>query len=529
MKHLTRFFSLSMLLLFVALKASAQSSPMIITSPTQLDYSTTIGLPVEKVVNAKVAGLPSLALLSSFKAIVQGQNADQFSVEMPSLSLVNILEALLGQGINIKVTYNPTFMSLNHKAELLIETALLGVLLPVQTIVPINAEGFEPPLVESTSPADGAVNVPENTTSIRINYDGFISLKDRSKIKINGVPVTSCRVDQIVLIIDLPEGLNSNTLYTVTVEAGAIAGNAGYSTTVEDFSFSFRTVYIAPTYTITPAPGSIIYIDYPTDEFYVNIQFSAPVQIKSPTANYSEGYISFLRQNPSNPNVVTIASSSISMTGANQPYITLSIPAGAIADANDISLDAINVGTYQVFAGPYVTNVSPTPGTGENDAIITTTNNFRQTVTFTFNKNIRRVGNSNPVTLTDSQTGLSIQSYRIEGNKLIVVVSGTVRSYDYFTLNLQAGSVASYEDFIIPNLGGSYQYVVERRNASRGLIDTDSNNQHMLSAIVSESYYTIMGIQVSKDNLQRGQVYIRKTTYEDGTVDTRKFMYQVGK
>lgn len=494
MKHFTRFFSLSLVLLFVAMKASAQSSPMIITSPTQLDYSTTIGLPVKKVVNAKVAGLPSLAVLSSFKAIVQGQNADQFSVEMPSLSLINILEALLGQGINIKVTYNPTFMSLNHKAELLIETALLGVLLPVQTTVPINAEGFEPPMVESTSPADGAVNVPENTTSIRINYDGFISLKDRSKIKINGVPVTYCRVDQIVLIIDIPEGLSSNMLYTVT-----------------------------------PAPGSIIYIDYPAEEFYFNIQFSAPVQLKSPTADYSEGYISFLRQDPSNPNVVTIASSSISMTGTNQPYITLSIPAGAIADANDIPLDAINVGTYQVFAGPYVTNVSPTSGTGENDAIITTTDNFQQTVTFTFNKNIRQVGNSNLVTLTDSQTGLSIQSYRIEGNQLIVVVSGTVRTYDYFTLNLQAGSVASYEDFIIANLGGSYQYVVERRNASRGLINNDSNNQHMLSAIVSESYYTIMGIQVHKDNLQRGQVYIKKTTYEDGTVDTRKFMYQFGK
>jgi len=518
-----------MVLLCVSLGASAQSSAMIVTSPTELNFSTTIGLPVEKEVNVKIAGLPSLALLSSFNAVVQGQNADQFSVEMPSLSLVSILEALLGQGINIKVTYNPFSESTQHQAELLIEAALLGVLLPVQTTVPITGESFTPPVVERTTPANGAQNVSPNRSTVVISYDKAIAVADASKITINGTPITNYNVDRGVLTIRTFNLFSSNTTYTVTVGAGAITANAGYSTTVEDYSFSFKTQYVAPTYTITPAPGSFIYIESPADRFTIDVRFSAPVVINQTLIETTEGgYIASLRQNPADRTVVTIECGALTQPGQlNDPTIGLLIPAGAISDASSgTPLDAINVGTFRVFAGPYVTNVNP--AADPDDPIIINTDNFQQTITFTYNRNIILAGNAAPATLTSDFPNISISSYRVEANQLIVVVSGREQSFNNFTITLPENTIVSeYEGYRIGNLNASYRFAIERAN-NRSVMDNRNatNNKITLSEIVSELYYTIMGIQVDKYDLQHGQPYIKKTIFKDGRVDTQKFMFK---
>lgn len=521
MKHFIRFFSLSIAFWCVSLGASAQSSGMIMTTPTQLDYSTTIGLPVEKEVNVKIAGLPSLAVLSSFNAVVQGQDADQFSVEMPSLSLINILEALLGQGINIKVTYNPFSESVQHQAELLIETSLLGVLMPVQETVPIRGEAFEPPVVESTVPANGAQNVAVSRSTIRISYDKNIAVRDASKITINGVPVTNYSVDRGVLTIRTFNFFTSNTTYTVTVEAGAVTSNAGYSTTVQDYSFSFRTEYIAPTYTITPSPGSFIYIDYPADRFNINIQFSAPVVINQTLVTTTTGdYIASLRSN-TDRSLVTIECGALTQPGQlNDPYIGLLIPAGALSDAaTRTPIDPIDVGTFRVFAGPYVTNVNPVAD--RDNPIEITTDNFQIPITFTYNRNILFSGNGTPVVLTSDFPGISISSYRIEGSQLIVVVSGTERSFNNFTINTPENTVVSeHEGYRIGNLDASYNFQIIRAN-NRALTN-DRNN--VLSEVASESYFTLLGSQVSKEELKYDRIYIKRTIYRDGSVYSQKIM-----
>lgn len=529
MKHFIRFFSLSVTLLLMSWGVSAQSSPVIMTSPTELDFSTTIGLPVTKEVNVKIAGLPSLAVLSSFNAVVQGQDADQFSVEMPSLSLVGILQALLGQGIDIRVTYNPFAVSSQHQAELLIETALLGLLVPVQTTLPLRGESFEPPVVESTNPVNGAQGVAVNRRNIRISYDKDIAVQNPSGITINGTPVTSYSVDRGVLTINTFGLFTSSTAYTVNIAAGAITANGGYSTTVEDFSFSFTTEYVAPTYTITPAPGSTIYLDSPVDRFTINVRFSAPVTIQQTIVDTSEGYYGTLRQDSSDRNLVIIECGSLNQVGQVPPSnISLMIPAGAIADAmTGTPLEAINVGTYQVFAGPYVTNVNPVAD--PNDPIVIPTDNFEITITFTFNRTIQKLGNAAPATLTSDFPGVSISSYRIEGNQLFIVITGTERSFNNFTLTLQENTIANQEgDFLIGNMAGSYRFAIERANNARSSVKGGSTVNMALSGVISASYYTIRGMQVNKTDLQPGQIYIKKTTYEDGSVDSQKFVYQQG-
>jgi len=509
-------------LLIISLGAKSQSSAAIVTTPTALNYSTTVGLPVEKDVNVKTAGISSLAVLTSFKAIVQGPNSNQFSAVVPSLSLIDLLNALLGNGINIKVTYNPTVEG-DHTAELLIETALLGVLLPVQTTVPISAESFDPPVIESTSPADEATNVPVGTTAINIYFDKSISIKDATKIKLNGMPVSSS-VERSLLTLNVSPGLKRASLYTVTIEAGAISANAGYSINVQDYSFSFSTPLADPTYTITPIPGSIIYIDYPSQTFYINIQFSEPVLPHGTAINSSGNYISVVRPTDDNT-VITLETTSLPPTGGlNDPSVELSIPAGTITDEGGNPLDAIYVGTYTVYAGPHVINIDPYPN--EDEPLTTTTDNFQQTITFTFSQNIARIGDSTPVTIPFTK-GISLQSYSIDGNKLIVVVSGTVTSNDYFTITIPAETLSSYDPYLIPNLEESATFnVIRINNSSRTTLSNDIENKNISSDITSENYYTVTGVQISKNNLQSGSIYIKKTSYKDGSVYTEKIIYQ---
>lgn len=132
-------------------------SPLLIATPTQLYFNNvTPGSSLEKVVNIKTAGLSSLAALTGFDVTVQGDGGNQFIAEDPNLSLLQLLQALLGNGIDIPVTYFPTEEG-PHEAELLVTAALLNVVMPVQTTVPLHGTtqvGVGPQLV-STVPANG--------------------------------------------------------------------------------------------------------------------------------------------------------------------------------------------------------------------------------------------------------------------------------------------------------------------------------------------------------------------------------------
>lgn len=136
-------------------------SPLLIATPTQIYFNNVnVGSSVEKVVNIKTAGLSSLAALTGFDVMIQGADENQFIVEDVSLSLVQLLQALLGNGIDIPVTYFPTEEG-PHEAELLVTAALLNVVMSVQTTVPLHGTtqvGVGPQLV-STVPANGGSTI----------------------------------------------------------------------------------------------------------------------------------------------------------------------------------------------------------------------------------------------------------------------------------------------------------------------------------------------------------------------------------
>lgn len=135
---------------------AVDANPLIITSPTELYFDAVIIEAVADSVNVKIAGLPSVGLLTSINVTVQGPDAHKFLPLTPDLSLSDMLGLLLGNGLDISVLFLANGQTGEFEAELLIETSLLGILLPMQTIVPLHAS-YNPAPVElvSTSPTEG--------------------------------------------------------------------------------------------------------------------------------------------------------------------------------------------------------------------------------------------------------------------------------------------------------------------------------------------------------------------------------------
>ena len=134
----------------------AADSPLLVATPEQLYFDIAIGNGQEKTVNIKTAGLSSLSALSSFTVTIQGSDADQFVAEEPNLSLIQLLQALLGNGVNIPVSYFPLEAG-PHEAELLVTSTLLGVVAPVQKTILLHGTtiALPGPTVSSTVPANG--------------------------------------------------------------------------------------------------------------------------------------------------------------------------------------------------------------------------------------------------------------------------------------------------------------------------------------------------------------------------------------
>ncbi len=121
-------------------------SPLLITTPTELYFNNVRVLESKtENLNVKNAGLSSLGVLTRFDVTVQGDNSIYFEVESPTLDFSELLQTLLGGGIDIPVTYRPTIPG-PHEAELLITASLLGVLAPIQITVPLHGTTQSAPI-----------------------------------------------------------------------------------------------------------------------------------------------------------------------------------------------------------------------------------------------------------------------------------------------------------------------------------------------------------------------------------------------
>ncbi|MCS2893864.1 hypothetical protein NXY11_04720 [Parabacteroides faecis] len=135
-------------------------SPLLIATPTEVNYTdveATLTNIVEQTVNIKTAGLSPLAALTAFNVTVQGADRSKFLVDYPRLNLAGLLKALLGGGVDITVSYYPKTDIGEHNAELLVTASLLGLVMPIQTTIPLHGTSIAPnaPKVIKTIPVNG--------------------------------------------------------------------------------------------------------------------------------------------------------------------------------------------------------------------------------------------------------------------------------------------------------------------------------------------------------------------------------------
>ncbi|MDU1906011.1 MAG: hypothetical protein E6772_14660 [Dysgonomonas sp.] len=165
----------------------ATSTSLILASPTQISFSNAVIGDTQKVdVTVVSAGLTPLTVLTAFDIIVQGADASEFEIERPSLSLIGVLQALLGNGYTFTVAYTPTTLE-PVEATVLVNASILGILLPTQLEIPINgtlAKG--PQLVSGGEIAKFIGFDPEDPTvalfEIELTFDRQVTLADSTAV-----------------------------------------------------------------------------------------------------------------------------------------------------------------------------------------------------------------------------------------------------------------------------------------------------------------------------------------------------------
>lgn len=135
-------------------------SPLLIATPTEVNYTdveASLTNIVKQTVNIKTAGLSPLSALTAFDVKIQGVDSYYFLVDPPTLSLVGLLKALLGGGVDLTVYYYPRSDVGEHNAELLVTASLLGLVMPIQTTIPLHGTSIAPnaPKVIKTIPVNG--------------------------------------------------------------------------------------------------------------------------------------------------------------------------------------------------------------------------------------------------------------------------------------------------------------------------------------------------------------------------------------
>lgn len=234
--------------------ATRADSPLLITSPTELNYNNSIaGRTYVQTVNVKVAGLPALAMLTNFETNIQGPDAEVFTVVTPPPSLGDILSALLGNGVDIDVQYAPYEDEQpgdQDSAELLITASLLGMIMPVQTTVPLIGTIIAPTDYVSVSPQRATLAAAANGRrqyTVTVTFNNNIRVPGELDIEFSDAVLTGGGG-----IVDLNRSVDSFTVngnvLTIVVNSDNLpARGSGVATVVDNISnLSITDVYGNP-------------------------------------------------------------------------------------------------------------------------------------------------------------------------------------------------------------------------------------------------------------------------------------------
>ncbi len=132
MKEFLKPFLLLVVLITIstgALKAQTVNG-VLAADPSSLSFNTSVNQPVTERVEISVLNQDFLSRLLSpvIDVKIEGTNANQFSIDSNTVSVVDILNSVLnGNPVDIEVTYNPTSIG-SHSAVLVIKTpSILGL------------------------------------------------------------------------------------------------------------------------------------------------------------------------------------------------------------------------------------------------------------------------------------------------------------------------------------------------------------------------------------------------------------------
>lgn len=144
--------------------ATRADSPFFTTFPDELYH--TIGSPVQEV-ELRILNLGLITVLRSFDMVIQGPDADLFIAYRPQVGLVEFLNALKDEGTGITTEYLATSGG-PHEAELLITASFLGLLMPVQTTVPLYGVVEDPYFEITPSELHFTRNGEEQALNVRL-------------------------------------------------------------------------------------------------------------------------------------------------------------------------------------------------------------------------------------------------------------------------------------------------------------------------------------------------------------------------
>lgn len=356
----------------------------------------------------------------------------------------------------------------------------------------------------------------EQQTTIKLLGTGIYSLTGFS------VAFTGTGADQFSAQVSNPSltELLSGVPITVTFNpsaTGSYQANMVVTVKVLGVLSLAATVPLAGmTFTTDPMPGDTVYVDsfdgVSSHGFTIPMSFADEVLLQESIGIDDEAGIfpCTLEEGVARNEIDITGYSNLPATANFNPIIA----AGALSDRNGTPLNAISL-NYVVDPHPYLISVSPSAGT----VFYTNASDFTADFVFTFNNNISLA--YYPVEISGAPSLTS--SVDVNRNVLTVTVSGAIDTTQTFTLTIPNETVVDADYPLLAYKGGSWTYTVEppsRRSA------TGSEDVVPDKAVTSEVYYTISGVPINATSLQRGQIYVKKITYEDGSVKAEKFVQQ---
>lgn len=268
------------------------------------------------------------------------------------------------------------------------------------------------------------------------------------------------------------------------------------------------------TFTTDPMPGDTVYIgnfsNTSNNEFTIPMYFAGGVLLNG-INDIEDGTGTFtctLEEGNARNEIVITGYSNLPATANFNPTIA----AGSLSDRNGNPLNAISL-NYVVDPHPYLVSVSPSAGT----VLYTSTPDFTADFIFTFTDEITLA--FYPVEISGAPSLTS--SVDVNQNVLTVTVSGAIDATQTFTLTIPNETVASADFPLLAYKGGSWTYTVDLLPLRSA---TGSEDVAPDKTVASEVYYTISGMRIDVISLQRGQIYVKKITYKDGSVETEKFV-----